>query len=349
MTPTLLNFCAHHGHLVDASCPLPDEYDCDPTHLAPRGCSNIRCSRCGQRVKNIRNVKLVEPVGKRSEVSIADMFDTEDARYLQSLARSAVYFCRCERHEEYAGAPMVGLPHTGTAQRLDDDDRSWLSNWRCAGHGLLATNSTNFDGPAVNRDSIEQITEGALRGWTPPDTDPRERERAMWLARLFYRVFNVDLANDIMRIAIDRSCDSDPRTRARTIHFLDETHSTVASWWAIKLLREHRELFADVPDPLAFYPQDKTIEDCLWRTTALVIGTQHGEFARHEALSGQKATLALYQVLARYDSVWFFENAGELARNARDLDMLRGQALNWLPDAEMKNAVRVRIDQASSR
>lgn len=346
MTPKLVNFCAHHGFVVDAACPPPDEYDCDPSHLVPRGCSNIQCSRCGHKVKNIRNVRFVEPPGKRDEASIAEMFDKEDPKNFVSVVRSAVYFCRCERHEEYSGSPPVGLSYSGAAQPLDDDDRWWLSSWRCGGHPLLLTPSTTFDDVLVDRDTVQRVAEDALRGWTPADTDPRERQRAMWLARLFYRVFHVEISNEILRIAIARSTDGDPMTRARTIHFLDETQSVVASWWALELLREKRELFAGVPDPLAFYPQDKTIEDSLWRSAGTLIHSKYGDFARQEALTGERATLALYQVLARNDSAWFLEHAPELARSSRDLEMLRGQALDWLPDARVQAAVRARIDHA---
>lgn len=333
--------------MVNDGSPPSDEYDSDPEVLFPRGCSNIFCDLCKHRVKHIRGATFA--VQDRSSEAIAAMYDHERPESFRAQKGSSAYFCRCRRHVEFGMPSVANAPPRGTWNWLDDDDVQ-LYSWRCAGHPILDSLPTMFDGVQISRDTIDGIAARALQGWTPAGTNEREQQRSLWLARLFHRLSHTEAGDDMMRIVFTSACDPNLEIRMRAVHFLGDIQSQLGAWEALKLLSRERDLFVRSEDRLTEYPQDRTLEDALWRASIPLVGTPQAEYARQTALSGESTSTALFQVLARHDTTWFMENVAALTANAgsSSLPCLR-KGLDWLPDAASIAMARTRIDEAIER
>lgn len=120
-----MKYCDDEGYLVNATYPLdPQMKAYDTQEKVLRGCSNLRCTECGERVLHFdgKTQKRIYSLSERAAIYRENRFDEVLEDYAPDPNRR-LYMCAC------ASGVISKYPESCMELRLDTGPF-----WECAGH-----------------------------------------------------------------------------------------------------------------------------------------------------------------------------------------------------------------------
>jgi hypothetical protein len=304
------SFCAQGGWVVGGDIRVPgDVIDHDVEPLPIRGCNRLRCPSCSAGVRSVVGVGFIREPAQRDLPSLYELADVAASPLLARRGGVRLYLCRCATWEADQGARALDSP--------SDPDPGYDPRvpWGCSGHALVELPHT-FDGVEVTKDNIGALVTRALRGVFPPEVHPEDAQRGFWPARLYTRLARPPWQDAVVSAALAGLEDEDPASRSRALQCLVALQLRAGAERALVLLEGDRTGFAGVREVFTLQPDDRTLEDSLWRLATPLIA-QPGRalsLARAEVLCPGKGCFAVYAALASGDPEWLAEHADELAR-----------------------------------
>ena len=208
------NVCAYDGWIVGGQREVPsDAHEYAWLGRAPVvGCSRLRCSVCGQVVKQRPGFLIPGTLAAFGSpewrARVDALYDGGDWAALPFVKREPtyrLYVCRCGPVEE---SFERALSTTSVSGNPDGGDPI---PWTCQGHPPL-TLPAIVDGVAIADDvALAELTRRALGGWTPPSRAGAQTDR--WPRRLLHHLEGGPAAAVVIGVA--RAALSDDRCDAR--------------------------------------------------------------------------------------------------------------------------------------
>lgn len=342
-----MNVCGEGGWLVHGEARIPaDPTDFHGGTLPVIGCSRLRCSACGQVVRNAAGYAFAS-----EDQDLAALYATADLTTV--LARTQpklrLYLCRCrhflEQHQH----------------RLEEPDPDYTTDpntpWRCEGHpGVVLPH--DIDGVTVTEDGIAELVAKNFGGWAPPDAPPAFRQGARWAARLYVRLTGTAAQDGVASAAAALLDDASPAVRAHALHFFYFVRVPVGLRRILALLEGDRATLAGIPDPVSevrTYGQP-TLEESAWRDLYWVVGELESarQLARRDAVTAGRATGAVLDALAHHDMPWLLDHAVDVVRANPTLDkvLVKACRYNIAPDqsyADVSKRINAAIAAAKAK
>ena len=312
MSDSHLNRCVHGGHVVGAEIPLgehPAEFFFPP--LRELGCSNLRCTACGQQVRQV--------VGRlpASGASPADIFALTSLTGRSDLLKneskpvvSRFYTCRCVYWAESNERPMV-------SDNPDPTDR--VLPWRCDGHPTAELPLT-LDGTTIEAEPDWDAVVRAHIG----DLGRRDMGDQSLLTRLYLMLTGSTRQPELARAVSRLLDDPSPELRGRALSFFGLFGNAVGAERVAEVAAAQPALFADQPDPnRSRWTLATRLGDTLGRR--LLVRDSSGRsvdatavaLTRKLALEPAPRTMLLNGLVAG-DSQWADDNAATIGRAGDD-------------------------------
>jgi hypothetical protein len=288
--------------VVDGRAMPTDPIDHDAARVPKLGCTALRCTLCGEKVRSIANKRVASGIATPRE-----LFEATDVEAAVKLVDSKmrIYYCRCAMHTESGQHPLDDL----------DGGVQVATQWGCSGHPI-ATLPHAFDGVIVAETNLTALVAQALAGDIPPGAHAMDRKGAFWIARLCARLEGTPHAHAVAIAVAKHLVDPDVMTRTRAVHFFTTLARHLDVMRADKLLGDHAALFAGVRDALADSSDEPTLEHTIWRLVGDEVSrnTALRDIARVTAKDPARGSFAVFNALVEGDLAWFSDHAEELAR-----------------------------------
>lgn len=310
-----VNFCSWAGILIGGSRELPsDPAVYDDGHEPHRGCSRLKCHKCGHMVRSVP-ASVRNPHAELDHAAMYALPDLAASPLLEASEDWRFYLCQCD-HEHVSGQ-----------ETCDDRDAPWGAarlHWSCAGHAV-AELPRDVDGVEVTPATLADVVTRALHGWTPPGASGAKRHGPGWAARLARLFAGTPWQDAIAAAALPVLEDPDPAARSRALNLLRMYRSPVAAERAVALLAGDRRLYAGIPDEAGPLNAKQTQEETLWDLASPLVASPGAarDLARTEALTPAKGSMELYLAVAGGDPDWLAEHVEDIARaNPATVDAL---------------------------
>jgi len=307
-----LRFCVGDGSLVTMQQWLPTQpFDYDWGRIHPRiGCSNIRCSACGQTVRA-----------------------TPWSEY------SREYKCACTAH---LADSFLSLGEADGYRGMSAMERPPPGAWRCAGHPAL-TVPCDLDGVHV---SPERLVEVARVGFESPSFVPPETSgHSIWVSRLYW-ILPAALRPALGEAVATLVLDSDPRISVRAMRFFWDQSEASGSERLTAIARDHGARLATIADP--DHP-GRTVEDELltaleyraFRRDAAgqLVDPEAHEVMRRAVLAGKNPNDVIFTI-GRLEPDWLVAYAAEIVTSSPELLQNVVWLLQKLPSEQRHSAYR---------
>lgn len=214
----MANVCAYDGWLVGPQREIPadaTEY-CWLGRDPVVGCGHLRCSVCGETVKQKPGYLIPGPLAgfgsSEWRQRVDALYDSDDwtgLAFVKSEPTYRLYVCRCGPVEEsfergLSTTSIDGNPEGGNP-----------IPWTCQGHPVVTLPAV-IDRVAILDDTaLAEIVRRALGGWTPPDA--QTVSPVVWTRALLDRLAGGAAADTITRAAREALTSSDVNVRVAAV------------------------------------------------------------------------------------------------------------------------------------
>jgi hypothetical protein len=305
------NVCFNDGHLVGGQFEVPEDPSdyCWSSRDPVVGCNRLRCTVCGEAVKQQLGYFLVaELPASRAEwkswtALLYGQADWSGVPYVSRNAGSRTCVCHCGPVTE---SWMKGL----AISSVDGDPYSGNRiPWTCQGHAAAILPLT-LHGERVESHAVAALAQRALQGWAPAVALPTS---GGWAETLYRRLGGNAAAHEVVVAARTALTSGNLNARSGAIDFFSWVRDPEANRLLLALARTDRSAFS------GFDTRGRDVERILLTDVAekwswdIYEGSDVADWLRAEGLKSG-AGAAVVEPLAKRDPQWVNVHAEALVR-----------------------------------